>query len=397
MSTLIEISCRDPIVSRDGRPFGLGAGTRMRSAGWPLPSMVAGSFRTALAKAAEKDFSTANAELLRQVSVCGLFPAAVPKDGASPTLYLPAPLDAVGAPEKTIIRSRPEALTDGEGCDFPHPNLLPVLLDSHGANPAFKPEPVPAWWPVDQYAQWLAADAIKFDQRFLGTPKTDARTHVKISSETGAAGDGDLFSTTSLVLSRLPVWGSKSENFGDRYRPISLISRAGAATDPALQTALGTLNIISPLGGERRGAHWKASAENLNSLWQCPNIIADKLATAKRIRMVLATPAIFTHGWRPGWLDNDLIGTVPGTTVNVKLVAYAGKRWHAVSGWSLANLPGQPRGPKPVRRLVPAGAVFFFECVGTSPTGLAGRWLESVADEEQDQRDGFGLATWGIW
>ena len=51
----LELTGRDPIVSRDGRPFGSfgGArGNRMRSVAWPLPSVVAGSFRTALGKAA---------------------------------------------------------------------------------------------------------------------------------------------------------------------------------------------------------------------------------------------------------------------------------------------------------------------------------------------------------
>ena len=73
------------------------------------------------------------------------------------------------------------------------------------------------------------------------------------------------------------------------------------------------------------------------------------------------------------------------------------QRWRAVSGWSLADLPGQKRGPKPVRRISPAGGVYFFEIAEGSASGLADRWLESVSDDEQDRRDGFGLAAWGVW
>ena len=113
--------------------------------------------------------------------------------------------------------------------------------------------------------------------------------------------------------------------------------------------------------------------------------------------MVLATPAVFRHGWRPGWLNEQLAGQPPGANVALQLVGVSIQRWRAVSGWSLADLPGQKRGPKPVRRISPAGGVYFFEIAEGSASGLADRWLESVSDDEQDRRDGFGLAAWGVW
>jgi len=78
---------------------------------------------------------------------------------------------------------------------------------------------------------------------------------------------------------------------------------------------------------------------------------------------VLATPAIFRHGWRPAWLDKDkLEGSPPGSTVQLKLVGVCIPRWRAVSGWSLQpqDDPDQPGkkikpGPKPNKRLAPAG------------------------------------------
>jgi CRISPR-associated protein Cmr3 len=41
--------------------------------------------------------------------------------------------------------------------------------------------------------------------------------------------------------------------------------------------------------------------------------------------------------------------------------------------------------------------MYFFEVTSGDPAVLSECWLESVADEEQDRRDGFGLAVWGIW
>ena len=45
--TMLRLTARDPIIARDGRSFGAGQGNRMHGLAWPLPSVVAGSFRTA--------------------------------------------------------------------------------------------------------------------------------------------------------------------------------------------------------------------------------------------------------------------------------------------------------------------------------------------------------------
>jgi hypothetical protein len=47
-TTYIEIEAHDPIVARDGRPFGVGQ--RMKSLDWPYPSVLARSMRTLLGK-----------------------------------------------------------------------------------------------------------------------------------------------------------------------------------------------------------------------------------------------------------------------------------------------------------------------------------------------------------
>ena len=71
------------------------------------------------------------------------------------------------------------------------------------------------------------------------------------------------------------------------------------------------------------------------------------------------------------------------------------ERWKPISGWGLENVIV---GPKRVRRLVPAGSVYFFKIVPGSAAELLDKlWLHSVADDDQDRRDGFGLALWGLW
>ena len=168
----------------------------------------------------------------------------------------------------------------------------------------------------------------------------------------------------------------------------------------SLRACLDNVDLAFPTGGERRLAYWKrADLSEHAAAWQCPNRIRDTLSqppetgTKQRVRLMLASPAPFDAGWRPGWLDGK--HEVPaGTGVVLKLVGACVPRWKAISGWSLEK---GKFGAKPVRRLAPAGSVYFCEVQEGDPSKLASRWLESVCDREADMREGFGLALWGTW
>jgi len=137
--TTIRIECRDPVVSRDGRPFGAEQGNKMRSLVWPLPSVVAGSLRTAIGKSAEKTFTAQDSRDLFELEVSGLFPVT-----ENSTLYLPSPNDCFHHESKPLA-VEPQRL-DGGGCDLPE-GLFPVMLSLDQANEDSKPKPVPSWWP----------------------------------------------------------------------------------------------------------------------------------------------------------------------------------------------------------------------------------------------------------
>src|SRR5205085_10550586 len=98
--------------------------------------------------------------------------------------------------------------------------------------------------------------------------------------------------------------------------------------------------------------------------------------------------------------------------LTVSLKAAAIPRSQVVSGWDFefvgTNNEGKvTRGrPKPTRRLVPAGAVFFLKFSGNKD-GLIEKWINAtwmrcVSDEDEKwkltpRRDGFGLAVIGRW
>lgn len=386
MNMILQVTPHDPLIARDGRPFGVGQGNRMRGLPWPLPSVVAGSFRTTFVKANPAlDFAGDMPQQLMNISVAGAFPV------CSNELYLPAPNDCVAEPSddgKSIKDThRLEPVTQcSVGCDLPD-GLNPVMLPSTVGD--FKPAELPAWWPAGKYADWLIGKNVSFDRSFLKSAAQETREHIKLDPKLGLAAEGQIFSTTGLNVSHMPRFNANATGkFEDRFADVSLSVRIN---DRSSSLKLNKqFNIWHPLGGERRLAHWQQQSSKITG-WSCPDSVRKAIQATTRVRMILATPAIFHHGWRPD-LEHG-----PLKDCGLKLVGASVGRWKAVSGWALANTAVQKRGPKPIRRMAPVGSVYFFEVKPGGGEKLAERWLESVSDNEQEQRDGFGLALWGTW
>jgi CRISPR-associated protein Cmr3 len=229
-----------------------------------------------------------------------------------------------------------------------------VLFDGDEAKPASEA----SWWRADEFFAWLAADekAPRRLRRFRGGPKRDVRTHVSIDQQSGTAAEGALFVTSGLAL-------QPDEAF------------AGFIED------VGALEPAASVGGERRIA-WIGQEERL-SFAREPSVIDGISGTG--LRLVLVTPGLFAGGWRPAF------PAFPGLTA--ELVGAAVPRRLAVSGWDLAA-----RRPKPVRFLVPAGSVFFWRLSRPLVRNeVESLWMTSLCEDEQDRRDGYGLALPGAW
>ena len=105
----------------------------------------------------------------------------------------------------------------------------------------------------------------------------------------------------------------------------------------------------------------------------------------------MLTPAYFEEGYHPRWLLEES----KNTGVNLDLKAIAIQRPQIVSGWDLAK-----PGPKPSRRLAPAGTVLFLELKGSDAAvgdWISKTWMQCISDGQEDRNDGFGLAVLGTW
>lgn len=394
----VVISPHDPVIVRDGRSFSAGSegANRARSLDWPHPSTTAGAVRTFLGRQAAVKAGRQAVSIfhdpafiarLKEISIWGPLPQ------VGDDLYVPAPRDYIAYDVGKSAALRPERLSNGEGCNMPQPDLWPTHVACQE-----KPQKPAAFWSINDAAAWLCQDkAGGFTPAHqLAAIAKDERVHVRIDPASQTADDSQLFMTQGLVIPDVQHQRARglSETALGMTTEAMRLALLVHVRDGELAALARAMHGLQPFGGERRLVHF--GVENPGSAWQCPANLCQALTGATGVRMVLATPAIFAGGWLPGWLDaQTLVGSPPGTRgLRLRLRGACTGRWQALSGWSLEK--GR-RGPKPIRRLVPAGSVYFFEVVGGAAQELADLWLAPVSDGPQDSNDGFGLAMWGLW
>ena len=383
-STVVALAPLSPIIVRSGRP--MQGRTDADPARFPPPSTVAGCIRTAWARAARLPLKTPPDDRivsqLRRISISG--PLLLAADGR---ILVSRPSDAhyLGNPgAERCLRSAPRRFAHGCGADLPE-GLLPVHLrhDPH-VQAVGKPAGGPAWWCWDDLLSFRRGEDIPHSQlsaRGWSPPVGDLRTHISVDRGRGAAATSGFFQTEGLDLE--PVdWANPDGSETPSVGSLRLLVRC---TEP-LNAAL------VHLGGKRRLAALEPESE---TRWPTPpHDWMEQIRRAGGISLTLLTPGVFSDGYRPGWLGDNLIGSPPSAPrLRLRLRGAALERWQPTSGWDLAR-----RRPKPMRKLVPVGATFWFDFLdGVDIEILHGLWLESVCDDTQDRRDGFGLALPGPW
>lgn len=365
-----------PLIVRSGRPFDDQAGAD--SARFPPPSTLAGALRTAHAESAGKAFTPALAE----IAVAGPLPVKLGENGKAVSLLVPKPADALYFKDAAgggsrLVRALPQQMSAGEGCDLPN-GLLPVQLCEAVQG---KPASGPRWWSLDDLLAFrnLGLPPPGLDEitrRGWSPPEDEIRTHVAIDHATRAAEASKLFQTAGL-------------SFSDRLDAGKIFPSSRIAMIGCVAGTVGT-GVVT-LGGERR---LSAITNAPSGIWPAPpaNLPA-QISAAGGFSLTLLTPALFAEGWRPVWLGTDLQGTPPGCDgLRVKLRAAALERWQAHSGWDLAS-----QHPRAGRKLIPAGAVYWFDIVEATEPALARLWFAAISDHKQDILDGFGLALPQPW
>jgi CRISPR-associated protein Cmr3 len=370
---------RDPLVFRDGKPFNATPGARAESLPFPYPSTLAGGVRTRAGQDETGWFDPRQViDRLLQLSIRGPVLVSLDEDGKITEWYLPTPADSL------IVESNGRAQRH-----WVHPVKLPdeaaINLEQGfpvSVNPIVKHKPhpkAPNFWNWATMEAWLAQpadDAAPVELSTLGISGLvqESRIHVSIDVETGTADEGFLIQTSGLEFSTTPQDGNQKAL--SKFQQYALAVETDAELGPG----------VDFLGSERRVVHWIHSDETLPA---CPGAIRKAIASQKHCRLLLATPAIFTQGYLPEWICQNTSG------LKVAIVAAAVPRYRAVSGWD-----ARKGTQKASRRLAPAGSVYFLSLEGDETAiqqFIDGVWMNTISDDEQDRRDGFGLALLGAW
>ena len=380
--TVWLIEPRDPVIFRDGKPFNASPGARAKTLSFPFPATTAGAVRTRSGQDSSGRFASGRITELLSQWIRGPILVELDLDNNISDWLFPAPVDGL------LLKHEPHEK------DKAHLVPLAVVVPPVGARtnlPASlmlvapveqakqKPYPgTPAFWRWESYKAWLTAPKVQdveFTDFAHNGPTKESRMHVSIVSGTQTAQDGALFQTSGLEFTSLVM-------DGDTYPRLNQTRRLALVLDTDTTPRQGW----DFLGGERRPIRWRLGPENLPG---CPPAVRASIVQHKCCRLILATPACFSNGFLPEVAKFSYYG------VTVTIEAVATSRYQVVSGWDYRL--GKP---KPSRRLAPAGSVYFLRLAGAHAAigqFVDDLWLQSISDDEQDRRDGFGLALLGAW
>ena len=343
----IVVFAREPLILRDGRPFGDDGAIMAGALQWPMPSTLAGMVRSRIGISRNASFfqNPGAAEQILAVHVESIQPACRAGDGKWQFVY-PCPRDLLvcdNAKGGFSLHGFRYTAQGANGVTIPWKNWL-VPLPQIQEKPA---RTQPALWHEAILMKWLTDPghmpaSVSLDKLGWPLPHQDRQIHCCIDRASGSAADGKLWMSSGLCM--------------QGYDATAGIKQWGVAMRLSGYDNDDTVSGPVHLGGDRRLA-W---VEPLDISWPvCP----DALANAHYLRLVLTTPGKF-GGWAPEWLLPPDAGapvetpwvTVPGTPHRVRICSAFVPRWTPVSGWDYAK-----ECPKAMCKLVPAGAVYVIE------------------------------------
>jgi CRISPR-associated protein Cmr3 len=280
----------------------------------------------------------------------------------------PVPLDAVwleGRAEVHRLEPMPPiAPTLGRDDDDARESLWRPVPDD-----AQKPLSTPRWWSYEEFVSWLAGKSVTVRKETLATTRR-VQVHVGIRENELTSDEGVLFSHDVVeTLEREAEWAFGVE----------------VALPP------GELPRVATLGSDSRLARVELLPTTVFE--SPPSLNAAFREGSKGLRLVAASPLCFGRGWLPdGFVDSNgqYRGRLAGLEVNLR-AAFIPRPIH-VSGWDMAKSE-----PKPTSRMVPPGAVYFFERADGRLFGEAeagSLWLDALGTRTDE---GFGRVVPGVW
>lgn len=371
----------DVLFFKDGRPMeGAASG---HGAAWPLPNVIdsalhAALHRSGLGEDAHKhtvgrssvprdyDDPSQRTRFFGSLQSSGPFPV-----NPNGTWYFPRPADA-GSKRSSITSHFPlKKNPPGSSSSLPS-GLKPVVNTLPQSKEQLEP-----WLSSQAYQAYLSQSDHPSSEHYLTDQQIFDAEHnigIGIDSSTGAQDGVSIYSASYLRLH--PDWS------------IGLIAscqdkKAGDLIAETFSNCGNTNHILS--GGQQRSCSVFRSQPE-----QIPLPAGTKI-NGNLVRWTLLTPAIFPRlegshehpgGSLPTWvspenhqvqlLDGPGVNAAkrrriePGKRIQAKLIAAIAPPAIPITGWSLGKSSERGFGAKSTHLAVPAGSVYYFECVDNS-------------------------------
>lgn len=376
-TTHLALIPRDGFFAKDGRGWHTSTSGRGHGLDWPWPSTVLGALRSLWGRGEETrsntTFTPADWRVRTSPIRLGRSVVLRRKHGAAwrvEDAVWPVPLDARwlerGQEVQRLVPVAPTAPTLGRDDDDARESLWRPVVDD-----ASKPLAPPRWWSSAEFSTWLAGKSVSVRRDALVTTRR-VQAHVGIRAEELTSDDGVLFS----------------------HDVIETLDRGGEwALGVEVALPEGDLPKVGTLGSDSR----LARVEPLpTALFEIPAVVAKAFRTpSSGLRLVAETPLCFESGWLPDGfttLNDEFHGRLPGLDFDLVLRGAFISRPVHVSGWDMAA-----NQPKPTARMVPQGAVYFFERADRElfdEANAKSLWLAALGTRTDE---GFGRVVPGVW
>ena len=379
LSTTIIIEAFDTLFFRDGRPFSMGDETWADGIFPPSPSVVYGALRTGyLTQHIDELTKVATvADLTDALVIMAMFYRIMPGNISC----FPAPLDLVERTDKNDEIRLKESNEKRYSVE-----LLSLTLQNGGCSS------------LDERLHMLKTDNRVEPVEIGLMAKSDLITYLKYGSQVMSGFSYKVRKLSDYICSESKVGIGRDDqtrtsgDTGKLYR-VGMVrpSSRGSGSRIDLAVVYDKLNIPDS-GILRMGAEGKCVAYRLGEMLEF-NISELRHSESRRFKLYLMTPAIFDKGWVADWMLKGAYNDI-----RFELIGAAIGRPLHLGGFDMKH--GKP---KPMKRAVPAGSVYYFELKDGDTVGACFDQLseafhcKSVADQAFcNSKEGYGITLLGI-
>jgi CRISPR-associated protein Cmr3 len=359
----IKIDAIDTLFFKDGKPFSMGEETWADGIFPPPPSVIYGALSSTIL--------SSSPEMINQLTGLSSFNELIITDvyyRVNDSIHFPMPLDIVYRKNKSKKDINTEKRTKKYKVNVLTGSLLNVLSSINSELKVIKAKDEVenlenAIIGIDKLEQYLNG--------FLDNDEFECRSlddYLIMESKVGI-GRNNLTHTTDE---------SKLYRVGMR-RPIGLSIIVEIADNEFSKK----LSKFIKLGAEGKIA-------KISEVTDIYEPITVNNYYGSRFKLYIKTPAFFENGWLPKWINEEsLIGEKDG--IRIKLISAFIKKPISIGGFDMLK-----KVPKPMRKAVPSGSVYYFELLKGSFEDAKRIFNNKSISEYDTQNYGFGISLIGV-